>query len=136
MPRGMGEHGSSNQRIASIESLAGHDVEGDAHKGETVGHRSRVAVDPTQPNLSQVHLIHAELFGELAATSFEVGQLISGDELKQRNGLGALRGEAYSSSTLSRLPARAFGLTKPSDVFTAASTAVRPGKLNTDGDRL
>nr|WP_250126131.1 MOSC domain-containing protein [Chroococcidiopsis sp. CCMEE 29] len=40
--------------------------------GETVKHRSRVAVDPTQPNLRQVHLIHAELHDELQAAGFVV----------------------------------------------------------------
>jgi MOSC domain-containing protein YiiM len=40
--------------------------------GETVKHRSRVRVDPTQPNLRQVHLVHAELHDELKAAGFEV----------------------------------------------------------------
>lgn len=56
----------------SITLLAGLGVEGDVHAGVTVKHRSRVARDPTQPNLRQVHLIHAELFGELRAAGFEV----------------------------------------------------------------
>ncbi|MFE7357044.1 MOSC domain-containing protein [Streptomyces sp. NPDC057543] len=56
----------------SITLLAGLGVEGDVHAGVTVKHRSRVAQDPTQPNLRQVHLIHAELFGELRAAGFEV----------------------------------------------------------------
>lgn len=43
----------------SIQLLAGLGIKGDAHMGETVKHRSRVAVDPSQPNLRQVHLIHA-----------------------------------------------------------------------------
>ena len=40
--------------------------------GETVKHRSRVRRDPTQPNLRQVHLIHAELFSELRGKGFAV----------------------------------------------------------------
>jgi MOSC domain-containing protein YiiM len=56
----------------SITLLAGLGVEGDVHAGETVQHRSRVAKDPTQPNLRQVHLIHAELFDEVAAEGFTV----------------------------------------------------------------
>jgi MOSC domain-containing protein YiiM len=59
-----------------IVLLAGLGVEGDAHCGETVKHRSRVAVDPAQPNLRQVHLIHAELLDELAAKGFVV---VAGD---------------------------------------------------------
>ncbi|MFF1298565.1 MULTISPECIES: MOSC domain-containing protein [unclassified Streptomyces] len=56
----------------SIMLLAGLGVEGDVHAGVTVKHRSRVAQDPTQPNLRQVHLIHEELFGEVSAEGFTV----------------------------------------------------------------
>ena len=56
----------------SIRLLRGLGVEGDAHLGETVQHRSRVARDPTQPNLRQVHLIHAELHDELREAGFTV----------------------------------------------------------------
>jgi MOSC domain-containing protein YiiM len=55
-----------------IQLLAGLGVEGDAHMGVTVKHRSRVARDPSQPNLRQVHLIHAELHDELNARGFTV----------------------------------------------------------------
>lgn len=57
--------------------LEGLGVQGDAHNGVTVKHRSRVAQDPTHPNLRQVHLIHAELLHELAAKGFsvEAGQI-------------------------------------------------------------
>ena len=55
-----------------IRLLAGLGVEGDAHMGTTVKHRSRVARDPSQPNLRQVHLIHAELHDELRAAGFAV----------------------------------------------------------------
>src|SRR5437773_10863189 len=54
----------------SIRLLAGLGVEDDAHMGVTVQHRSRVARDPSQPNLRQVHLIHAELYDELHASGF------------------------------------------------------------------
>ncbi|EFL13687.1 MOSC domain-containing protein [Streptomyces sp. C] len=61
----------------SITLLAGLGVEGDVHAGVTVKHRSRVAQDPTLPNLRQVHLIHRELFDEVAEAGFSVapGQL-------------------------------------------------------------
>lgn len=55
-----------------IRLLSGLGVEGDAHLGVTVKHRSRVARDPSQPNLRQVHLIHSELHDELRAAGFEV----------------------------------------------------------------
>ncbi|MCW2868902.1 MOSC domain-containing protein [Actinacidiphila oryziradicis] len=56
----------------SIRLLAGLGVEGDAHLGVTVQHRSRVAQDPTRPNLRQVHLIHSELHEQLSAVGHEV----------------------------------------------------------------
>ncbi|KLK94077.1 molybdenum cofactor biosysynthesis protein [Microvirga vignae] len=70
-------HSFSKPNVESIRLVAGLGIEGDAHAGETVKHRSRVAIDPTQPNLRQVHLIHTELFEELAAKGFSVapGQL-------------------------------------------------------------
>ncbi|MFD9333804.1 MOSC domain-containing protein [Streptomyces sp. NPDC060028] len=60
-----------------ITLLAGLGVEGDVHAGVTVKHRSRVAQDPTQPNLRQVHLIQQELFAEVGEAGFKVepGQL-------------------------------------------------------------
>jgi MOSC domain-containing protein YiiM len=62
-----GTHEFSKPAMTGIHLLAGLGIEGDAHCGVTVKHRSRVAQDPTQPNLRQVHLLHAELFDELAA---------------------------------------------------------------------
>jgi MOSC domain-containing protein YiiM len=65
-------HSFSKTQEARISLIAGLGVEGDAHAGKTVKHRSRVAVDPTQPNLRQVHLIHSELHEELWASGFKV----------------------------------------------------------------
>jgi len=65
-------HSFSKPLALSIRLTAGQGVDGDAHRGTTVKHRSRVARDPTQPNLRQVHLIHAELHQELAGQGFEV----------------------------------------------------------------
>jgi MOSC domain-containing protein YiiM len=56
----------------SIRLVAGLGVDGDAHQGATVKHRSRVARDATQPNLRQIHLIHAELHEELRTAGFAV----------------------------------------------------------------
>ncbi len=67
-------HGFSKDQKEQIRLLAGLGVEGDAHMGETVKHRSRVRIDPTQPNLRQVHLIHKELFDEVAEQGFTVTQ--------------------------------------------------------------
>ena len=68
----------------SIRLLAGLGVEGDAHCGETVKHRSRVAVDPTQPYLRQVHLLHAELLDELNAAGFAVAPGQMGENVLTR----------------------------------------------------
>lgn len=65
-------HRFSKPPAASIRLIAGLGVEGDAHLGVTVQHRSRVAKDPGQPNLRQVHLLHAELLDELAGKGFAV----------------------------------------------------------------
>ena len=71
------EHAFSKRPVGSVRLLAGLGVEGDAHSGARVQHRSRVAADPNQPNLRQVHLLQAELFDELAQQGFTVsaGQL-------------------------------------------------------------
>jgi MOSC domain-containing protein YiiM len=71
------EHTMSKPVRESIVIVAGLGVEGDAHQGLRVKHRSRVRRDPTAPNLRQVHLIHEELLDELAAAGFSVspGQL-------------------------------------------------------------
>lgn len=77
-------HRFSKPVLPAIRLLAGLGVEGDAHCGETVKHRSRVRVDPTQPNLRQVHLIHAELFDELARSGFSIRPGDMGENLTTR----------------------------------------------------
>jgi MOSC domain len=68
----------------SITLVVGFGVDGDAHMGATVKHRSRVAADPTQPNLRQVHLIPGELHDELRAKGFRVGPGIMGENVTIR----------------------------------------------------
>jgi MOSC domain-containing protein YiiM len=79
-----GSHEFSKTNQAHIKLLAGLGVEGDAHLGKTVKHRSRVAQDPTQPNLRQVHLIHAELHDELAGAGFLVKAGDMGENITTR----------------------------------------------------
>jgi MOSC domain-containing protein YiiM len=67
-----GRHEFSKQAVDTITLLEGLGVEGDAHCGVTVKHRSRARWNPAQPNLRQVHLLHAELFDHLAARGFVV----------------------------------------------------------------
>lgn len=66
-----GTHTFSKKSEERIRLIAGFGVEGDAHAGATVKHRSRVAMNPLQPNLRQVHLIHAELHEELREGGFD-----------------------------------------------------------------
>jgi MOSC domain-containing protein YiiM len=73
-----------------IRLVAGLGVEGDAHLGATVKHRSRVARDPSQPNLRQVHLIHAELHDELRERGFAVSAGQMGENVTTR-GVDLLR---------------------------------------------
>ena len=71
----------NQDRIRLLEGLG---VEGDAHLGRTVQHRSRVARDPSQPNLRQVHLIHAELHDELRAAGFSISAGQMGENVTTR----------------------------------------------------
>jgi MOSC domain-containing protein YiiM len=65
-------HAMAKPTQTSIRLLEGLGVEGDAHLGKTVQHLSRVARDPHQPNLRQVHLVHSELHAELRSVGLEV----------------------------------------------------------------
>jgi hypothetical protein len=77
-------HEFSKQVVASARLREGLGVEGDCHLGRTVQHRSRVAVDPSQPNLRQVHLIHEELLSELNAQGFDVRPGAMGENVTTR----------------------------------------------------
>ena len=77
-------HSFSKPNRGSVNLLAGLGVESDAHMGEKVQHRSRVAKDPNQPNLRQVHLIHAELHDELRERGFDVSAGQMGENITTR----------------------------------------------------
>jgi MOSC domain-containing protein YiiM len=77
-------HTFSKANAPSIRLLPGLGVDGDAHLGETVKHRSRVRRDPTEPNLRQVHLMHAELHEELRAAGFDVAAGDLGENVTTR----------------------------------------------------
>ena len=66
-------HRFSKVPAESITLVAGLGVLGDAHAGTLVQHRSRVRRDPNQPNLRQVHLLHAEVFAHARAMGYELG---------------------------------------------------------------
>lgn len=77
-------HGFSKPTKPLIRLVKGLGVDGDAHMGVTVRHRSRVAADPTAPNPRQVHLIHSELHEELNVAGFDVGPGDMGENVTTR----------------------------------------------------
>ena len=124
-------HSMSKKPVLSIRLLAGLGVEGDAHSGKTVKHRSRVARDPTQPNLRQVHLIHAELHDELRAAGYALAPGQMGENITTR-GLDLL---ALPTGTRLRLGADAIvevtGLRNPCNQL----NGIQPGLMNVVLDR-
>lgn len=92
------QHSFSKETIDAVTLAAGLGVIGDAHCGAVVQHRSRVAADPTQPNLRQVHLIAGELLDELQGRGFAVGPGDLGENITTR-GLDLL---ALGTGTLLR----------------------------------
>lgn len=79
-----GGHHFSKKPAFEIRLVTGQGVAGDAHMGEKVKHRSRVAKDPNQPNLRQVHLLQTELFDEVAAKGFRVQPGEMGENITTR----------------------------------------------------
>jgi MOSC domain-containing protein YiiM len=78
------KHGVDKANRDEVRLIAGQGVEGDAHCGPTVKHRSRWRRDPTQPNIRQVHLLHAELHEELDAKGFAVTPGLMGENITTR----------------------------------------------------
>ena len=112
MPTVIAVHRSSSHSFSkfaedSISLVEGLGVAGDAHSGQTVKHRSRVARDPSQPNLRQVHLLHAELFDELVAGGFAVQPGDLGENITTR-GVDLL---ALSTGTRLRIGAAVIEIT-------------------------
>ena len=89
-------HTFSKRTEDSITLVAGLGVEGDAHQGARVKHRSRVARDPEQPNLRQVHLMPSEVLEEAVANGFTVGPGDLGENVTTE-GLDLIRLPAGSS---------------------------------------
>ncbi|BBK40797.1 MOSC domain-containing protein [Allostella vacuolata] len=126
-------HTMSKPNRPAIRLLAGLGVEGDAHLGRTVKHRSRVARDPTQPNLRQLHLIHAELQDELSAAGFAVPPGRMGENVTTR-GIDLL---ALPTGTRLRLGARAVvevtGLRNPCHQLNGLQPGLMAATLDRDG---
>lgn len=115
-------------------------VAGDAHAGTSVQHRSRMRRDPNQPNLRQVHILHAELLDEARTAGHGVGpgslgeniltegldvlalptgtRLLIGDAVLRITGLRnpCRQIDDYSPGLLKVVVARIDGLTSTSEV--------------------
>ena len=78
------DHSFSKSRSDEILLEEGIGIAGDAHAGRTVQHLSRIRIDPSQPNLRQVHLIHSELFDELAEDGFSLSPGDLGENITTR----------------------------------------------------
>ena len=76
-----GGHRFSKTVVTTVHLIEGFGVEGDAHAGVTVKHRSRVAKNPNQPNLRQVHLLSQELLQELQRQGFPIEPGMLGENI-------------------------------------------------------
>lgn len=127
-------HRFSKQPVAALTLLAGLGVAGDAHAGRTVQHLSRIRKDPHSPNLRQVHLIHAELFEELAVKGFAVAPGQLGENVTTR-GIDLL---GLSAGTRLRLGAEALieitGLRNPCRQIDGLAKGLMAATLDTAGD--
>ena len=127
-------HGVGKENQESVRLLAGVGVQGDAHAGETVQHRSRVARDAAQPNLRQVHLIHAELHDELRDAGFDVSVGTMGENVTTR-GLDLL---ALPAGTRLGLGAEAVveltGLRNPCNQLDGIQAGLMAATLDRDAD--
>jgi MOSC domain-containing protein YiiM len=127
-------HSMSKPNIDSIRLVQGLGVDGDAHQGVTVKHRSRVAKDPTVPNLRQVHLIHAELFDELRTRGFSVSPGLMGENVTT-SGIDLL---ALPTGTRLRLGGEALvevtGLRNPCRQLDGLQQGLLAATLDRDGD--
>ena len=126
-----GGHHFIKQAKPEICLIEGLGVEGDAHAGATVQHLSRIAKNPDQPNLRQVHLIHAELHDELNAAGFDIHPGDMGENILTR-GLDLL---ALPQRTLLQIGAVAIvevtGLRNPCHQL----NAFRPGLMEATLER-
>src|SRR4051794_32652107 len=129
-------HTMAKPNVASIRLLAGLGVEGDAHCGELVKHRSRVKRDPTQPNLRQVHLVHAELLDDLVAGGFAVSPGRIGENVTTR-GLDLLALPVGARLALGDdAVVEVTGLRNPCGQLDGIQAGLRQAAIEWDGDEI
>ncbi len=124
-------HSFSKQTQTSIRLLKGLGVEGDAHMGATVKHRSRVKADPSQANLRQVHLIHSELFTELKLKGFSVSAGEVGENITTQ-GIDLLALPKGSKLRINNAVIEVTGLRKPCWQLDAFQAGLMKATLDTD----
>jgi hypothetical protein len=78
------KHRFSKEVRISINILAGHGVEGDAHAGPLVRHRYLARWRPKMSNARQVHLIEVELLEDLERLGFRLGPGDLGENVTTR----------------------------------------------------
>ena len=78
------KHGLAKLPLPAIRLIEGRGVEGDAHCGERVKHRSRARFNPALQNLRQVHVLQAELLEELALAGFALTPIMLGENVTTR----------------------------------------------------
>ena len=128
------DHTFTKPTGTTISLVAGLGVQGDAHMGETVKHRSHIRKFGHIPNLRQVHLIHEELFEELRAGGFDVQPGAIGENVTTR-GIDLL---ALPTGTRLRLGAEAVievtGLRNPCRQIEAFAPGLQQAVLGRDAD--
>ena len=127
-------HRLSKDPQLSIRLIAGQGVEGDAHCGEKVKHRSRVRANPDQPNLRQVHLIHSALIEELATKGFEIAPGELGENILTMgiDLLGLSTGAILAIGTSARI--QITGLRNPCIQLNQHRSGLMEAVLNRDAD--
>lgn len=127
-------HGIAKTNVDVIRLIAGHGVEDDAHFGTTVQHRSRVAKNLDQPNLRQVHLVHAELLDALGEHGFAVSPGDMGENITTR-GIGLLalpEGTELALGDTARI--RITGLRNPCKQLNGHAPGLMNAVLDRDAD--
>jgi len=121
----------------AIILVAGLGVKGDAHLGKTVQHLYDKRRNPYAPNLRQVHLMHAELFDELAGKGITVTSGQMGENIVTRGidllglpqGTRLHMGEAVIEITGLRNPCSKINIIHP-DLLKAVIEKRADGSLN------
>ncbi|MFK8022744.1 MAG: MOSC domain-containing protein [Ilumatobacter sp.] len=127
------EHTFSKQPVESIDLIAGLGVDGDAHMGARVKHRSRVKADPTQPNLRQVHLIASELLDEVNTEGYNVAPGDLGENITTA-GIDLINQPVGTSLRIGDAVLTLTGLRNPCVQIDAFATGLQGRMLGRDDD--